>query len=77
MSLATYMFVDSYVHKRTYTRTLGIHCLMSPAVVSSEAGAGHTTDWLYGKLQFDRDLVYAKSYLERKGRLISTFVKQA
>ncbi|MDH4138415.1 MAG: hypothetical protein OEW09_17110, partial [Anaerolineae bacterium] len=29
--LPNYMFVDSHIHKRTYTRTLRIHCPTSPS----------------------------------------------
>jgi hypothetical protein len=36
MSLANYMLVGSHVHKRTYTRTLRIHC--PPRPVASKPG---------------------------------------
>jgi hypothetical protein len=33
-----HLFCNSHANKCTYTRTLRIHCSMSPAVASGEAG---------------------------------------
>ena len=35
-----YMSVDSHVHKRTYTRTLRIHCPTSPCLASKPGAVG-------------------------------------